>query len=453
MRPSVAELQNKKSNIINALKNSGWLFSERILKLLVGVFVSVATARYLGPEDFGYLNFSLSILVIFTTISSLGMDNITIRNLNDFPEDSNKILGTTFYFRIITSVMFSIIMIFTGYKYSLNNETFLILLIMSPVLILNVFHIIDLQYQAIVRSKNPVILRTIVFFITSILKIIIIFLQGSLMLVASVTMIETLLITVGLLLLYSKEKNTTIRSWSWSSEYLKSILKDSWPLLFSSLSVILYMKIDQVMLGYMSGPMETGIYSVAVKLAELWYFIPSVIIPSFFPYLNKLKDNETLLYKNFQTMYDLMVILGLVIAIPTTFLSPLIIDLLYGEVYSDASSILSLYIWIGIFVNLGVARTAFLNIKNWPYIHLVSSLLGCIINILLNIILIPRYGALGATLASIFSYWLQAHGVGFFIPKMKKNTIQMSKALFIMFRLKRLFTEIRRILRSENSVL
>jgi PST family polysaccharide transporter len=199
----------------------------------------------------------------------------------------------------------------------------------------------------------------------------------------------------------------------------KSLLKDSWPLLLSSISITIYMQIDQIMLGHMIGDEAVGIYSAALRISAVWYFIPMAIVASTFPaILESKKRSEKQYYARLQKLFDLMVVISVGLALPTTFLSTSIVTLLFGEAYRDAGIILSIHIWAAVFVFLGVASSQWIIAEGRQVLSLQRSVIGAFVNVALNLWLIPVYGAVGAALATIISYSVAA----FFADVIYKET-------------------------------
>jgi O-antigen/teichoic acid export membrane protein len=184
------------------------------------------------------------------------------------------------------------------------------------------------------------------------------------------------------------------------------------------------------MLGEMVGNEEVGIYSAAVRLAEVWYFIPMAIYSSVYPSIvEALSISEELFYGRLQKLYNMMAFIGYLVALPVTFLAGWVVETLYGVAYVRAGSMLALLIWAGMFVNLGVARSAFVMSMNWTKVHFMSALAGCLINVLLNYLLIPRYGGMGAVIASLVAYWFAAHGSCFVYKPLNRTGYMMTKAI------------------------
>jgi PST family polysaccharide transporter len=186
--------------------------------------------------------------------------------------------------------------------------------------------------------------------------------------------------------------------WTWA----KSLLKDGWPMVLSGLAVMIYMRIDQVMLGQMKGDHEVGIYSAAVRISEVWYFIPLAITSSVAPSITAAKQlGEAFYYRRILKLFRLMVLLALVIALPVTFLATPMVVRLFGAPFASAGPILSLHIWAAVFVFLGVAQGPWIVTEGLMKVSLNRTVAGGLINVGLNVYLIPRYGGLGAAVATL----------------------------------------------------
>jgi len=193
---------------------------------------------------------------------------------------------------------------------------------------------------------------------------------------------------------------------------------------------MVYLRIDQVMLGNMAGSAELGNYSVAVRISEAWYFIPMVISSSVFPAIVEMEAvSEELFYSNMQKLYNLMALLAYIVALPVAFFSKDIIQVLFSSAYSEAGPLLAILIWTGVFTSLGAARGIFIVSKNWTRVNLVTISLGCSVNIALNYALIPNYGAMGAVIATFISYWFAIHGTCFFFKSLRRTGWMITKAM------------------------
>jgi O-antigen/teichoic acid export membrane protein len=200
--------------------------------------------------------------------------------------------------------------------------------------------------------------------------------------------------------------------------------------MLSGIASMIYLRIDQVMLGQMIGSEEVGIYSVAVQLTEVWYFVPMLVFSSVFPAIVEAeKTNESLFYQRLQKLYNWMALSAYIIAIPICLLSKVLVHTLFGLAYDRSADMLSVLIWSILFTNLGIARTTFLTAMNWTRVHFFTVALGCLVNIFLNLLLIPAYKGMGAVIASCVAYWFAAHGACFLYKPMFKTGNMISRAI------------------------
>lgn len=414
--------------------NTSWLMAEKILRMAVGLFVGVYVARYLGPERFGVLSYAMSVVVLFSALSSLGLNGILVRELVNFPKKREELLGTVFILKLAGSGLVLILLSITLYFMGDDRQSNLMIFIIAAGLVFQSFNVIQFYFEAKVLSKYFVFAQFVSLIAVSIAKLIFVWLGLSLIYFALAVLIENLILAIGLLVVYFKQK-LNIFNWQFSFKAATGLLKDSWPLILSAIAISLYMRIDQVMIKHMLNDEAIGQYAAAVKLSEAWYFIPMIVCNSLFPaILNAKKVSKELYYKRLQKLYVLMTWSAIAIALPATFLADDIIRLLFGAQYGNAAGTLRIYIWAGVFVFLGVASGQYLVAENYTRISFLRTFIGMIVNVILNIILIPRYGINGAAITTVVSYFI-ATFVMIFIPKTHRQAILMLKSasLFCVF--------------------
>lgn len=386
------------------LKNTGWMFGGRISILAVSFFVNAYMARYLGPSNFGLLNYVFSFVGLFGFIASLGIESIANREIVKEYSNKNVIIGTSFYLKLLGS-LFAIFTTITFAIFTTNDLVLLSLIIMySLSYIFSAFNIIETYFQSQVSSKYPAIVSIIAGLISAILKIIIIFLGFGIIWLTAIYILESMIIAIGLLSFFYYNGHN-IKDWVFKKEIAFILLKDSWPLMLSTIAWSIYMKIDQVMIKNMIGNESAGIYSVAAKLSEFWYFIPSMICASLFPAIINAKKISLKLYKERLTkLYSVMFYVSLGVAIITTIFAPIIITILFGSQYFGAITTLRIYTWAGISASITCALVYYLISENQTKKSALATIFGATLNILANILLIPKYGINGAAFASLLSY-------------------------------------------------
>jgi len=405
-----ASMRNRvehRSNLQAILSNTGWLFADKALRMGVGLFVGVWVARYLGPEQFGLWNFAIAFSAMFGPFAALGLDGIVVRNLVKTPERQHELLGTAFALKLIGAVVaLMLALIAIALMHTDEQLTLWLVALSAAGFIFQSVNVIDFYFQAKVQSKYTVYAANAAFILITIVKVALLISAAPLIAFAWVGLGEVALTSLFLLFAY-KMNHYNFRDWSYDSSVARELLKESWPLIFAGVAVSLYMRIDQVMLGAMLGQGEVGLYSVALRLSEVWYVIPSIIVASVTPAISNAHTYSYDLYKlRLQQLFNNLVKIAYLVAIPMTFLANFLVHLLYGESYGNAGAILAVHIWAAVFVFLGVASTPWTMNEKTMKVALYQTMLGASINILLNIYLIPRYGGVGAAVATALSQCL-----------------------------------------------
>lgn len=388
--------------------NTAWLFTEQVLRLIAGFFVGVWIARYLGPEKFGLFSYALAFVSIFQGIAKLGLDGIVVRDLVQEPEKRDVYLGTSFWLKLIGGVItffIIVIILFIQSIFTSNffTETNIYILIIAFGIIFQSFEVIDFYYQVTVQAKYISIRRIIQLILSSIIKIFLVLTDADLIWFVLVSLFDIISLSImGWLIYRSQGLPNFVRYFD--IEIGKKLLKDSWPLLLSSVAISIYMRIDQVMIKNMLGDREAGLYSAAMRLVEVWYFIPMIITRSVFPAIvNAKKVSEELYYKRLHQLFSLLIWMAIFIAIPMSVFSHQIIYLLYGDKYLSAAYVLKIYVWACIFSFFGTARGNWLVVENLQNIGLYYVIFGSLTNIILNLIMIKKNGIIGAAEATVMT--------------------------------------------------
>ncbi len=395
----------------------------------MALFVGVYVARYLGPERFGLLSYAGSFVGLFTALATLGLDGIMVRELVKTPERRDELLGTAFWLKAVGAIL-----MWAGIAAAVpftNNDTQtnILIIIIAFAVIFQAFNVIDFNYQAEVKSRYVVYAQLVSLVISSITKLVFVWIAAPLVWFACVFLLDAVVRSIGLLAMYLQNTGK-MWHWKWRWQTAKVLLRDSWPLILSGMVISIYMKIDQVMIKEMLGAEQVGHYAAAVRLSEAWYFIPMAITSSVFPaIINAKKQSEELYYQRLQKLYNLMVWMAVAIALPTTFLAPWVIKVLYGEAFLPAAGVLSIHIWAGVFVFLGVASGKWLLTENLQIFSTINTSIGAIINIVLNYILIKNMGINGAAISTLISYFIAAYLCLSFFDKTRINFINLTKSL------------------------
>ena len=396
-------------NLVKIVDNIGWLFFDKILRMGVGLFVGVWVARYLGPEQFGLLSFATAFIGLFGAISTLGLQGIVVRDIVRDPGGKEETLGTAAVLQFLGGLIaYGLIITAIFWLRSDDALAKAIVAILGSMMLFRASEVAIYWFESQVLSKYTVWVQNGVFLVFATVKVGLILQNASLIAFAWAMMAEALVAALLILLMLGL-RGPRLSRLTASFKRTKTLLADSWPLLLSGIAVMIYMKIDQIMLGQMIGDEAVGIYSAAVRVSEVWYFVPTAIVASVFPaILEAKKRSEKQYYDRLQRLYDLMVWLAIAVALPMTFLSTAIVSLLFGDAYAQAGSVLAIHIWAAVFVFLGVASGKWFLAENRQNLSLQRTVSGMIANVMLNFFLIPQFGIFGAATATVLAQFCAA---------------------------------------------
>jgi len=305
---------------------------------------------------------------------------------------------------MVGSLLAPLLAIATIWLIQPNDRTAILLVsVLSLGLVFQVFDTIDSYFQAQVRSKLTVAAKNTAFLLTAAVRIFLIHVGAPLWEFAAAQVAELALGALGLITAY---RYTGGRFSRWRASKAKAIelLTQSWPVILSGMAIMIYFRIDVVMLKMMQGAQAVGIYAAATRISEVWYVIPSAIVSSVTPAIMRARHNPVLYYARLRRLFSLMTFLALTIGSVLALCSRWIVHLLYSEPYSAASPVLAIHAWASVFVFLGVAQAPWDFSENRLKLSFYRTLAGAVANVLLNLVLIPRYAAAGAAVATVVSY-------------------------------------------------
>ena len=417
-------------------KNTSWLFAEKILRMVVGLLVGIWVARYLGPDKFGLLSFAHSFVGLFTIFATLGLDEIVVRELVKDESRRDSLVGTTFWLKLFGAFLVLLVLAFAINFTSNDVDTHILVFIIASATIFQSFNIVDFYFQSKILSKFVAYANFISLFISTILKIALILSHASLLAFAWVVLFDSFVLACGFIYFFLKHSTFRIKYLIFHKSTAIDLLKDSWPLIFSGGVLMIQARIDQVMIKEMLGSLEVGYYSVAMRLIEAAAFIPMLLKSSLYPSIQSAKIQSKALYQDrLINFYRLNFLLFLVLAIPIFIFAEPIIVLLFGIEYQPAGVLLALLSIRLFFANMGVARGTYIVTENLMKFSMITMILGTIVNIYLNYVLIPNYGARGAIVATIVSFFTTIYLVDIFYSKTRHNVILQAKSIITFYKL------------------
>jgi O-antigen/teichoic acid export membrane protein len=404
-------------------KSTGWLFSAKIISLVLSFFVVAMVARYLGPTNYGTLSYAISFVGIFSFLANIGIDSVLQRDLVKYPNRESELLGTSITMRILASIIATTIVIATTF---ISGEEVInrnIIIIIAISFIFQSFSLVNYSFLTRVESKYTSIGTIAVAIILSILKIAIILTGKGLYYFAAIYTLEPILYAVVFIYFFKRFYGSPFK-WRFDMSLAKEMLREALPLMVANVFILIYSRIDQVMLKHFIDVKAVGLYDAAVRLSELWYFIPSIIVTSLAPAIINAKDNEdkTMYAKRLLRLTFFLVIFSTVVALVVSLFAKLIMGIIFGQAFITGYTALQLYVWSGVGISVGLILNQFLVTEKMTYAVLYISIIGMALNVTLNLVLIPRYGINGSALATLISYIVGPLSV-LTLPKARKSLI------------------------------
>jgi polysaccharide transporter, PST family len=424
-----------RGNFKKVLVNSWWLLVDRILKSLAGIFVVIWIGRYLGPELYGVYNYVFSYTVIFAALASLGIDGILIRDLVRYPEKRDRIMGSAFLMKAAGGIIAFIIS--AGASFIIGFEdprVSYFIIIISAGFIFQSFDVISHWFQSRIEFKYIFPIKAAVLILLSLAKVLLIIFGASIELFLYAGLMEIILYAAGFIIIYSARGNS-VKRWRVDVGIIKGIFTDSWPLMVSGIGIIIFYRIDQLMLERLRGFSDVGIYNSALKIAEFWNIIPLVIIPSIYPLMVKNRDSG-------REIFDLMVmkinsvlfVISIAIVALMSLFSREAIVLLFGIDFQDAALPLILLSVSAVFNFSSAVRAQVLMIEKKTIYNVYIAIMGLAFIITLNLILIPPLGIAGAAAANLISCLASGFLSSFIFKKTRAIGILQSKSFIFFWR-------------------
>jgi O-antigen/teichoic acid export membrane protein len=410
------------------------MMGEQVFRLLVGISVGVWTARLLGPERFGMLSYAIAFASIFGIVATLGFNRILVRELvsnASLPDAVRQLMNVVFSLRLLAAALMYTVCIIGAWLG--GGQQMLLIALVAGSYFFSASDCIDLYFQSRVQARTTVRVRLVSFVVVTAVRVVLLISKADLVAFAAVTLLEYVGAAIALQWAYHHKGMRFSGLLHPDSKIARRLLAESWPEILAGFSGLLFIRLDQVMLHYLSGPAAVGTFAVAARLSEAWYFIPSAIIASTFPNIVASRKISPAIYmRRLQMLMAVLCAISYIAALSATLFADPVIRLLYGALYLQSASILTVHIWSGLFVSLGLASGSWIMAEKRVRLNLYRNLSGLIANIILNLLLIPEFGALGAAYATLFSLIVAYMLFDLFVPSMREIGQGKWKAIFLI---------------------
>lgn len=395
-------------------KNTAVLMLDSTLKILVGFLFTVLIARFFGPGKFGKVNYVLAVVELLQVLVLFGFEDIVLKDLGFGNYSKSMILRTGIFCRLCFAAIYYVLG-FPLFFFFLGQEFLVLYSILGLQLFLYVFYLLKQWFQIQSLNQYPVIASQIGSFVYSLFRLgIILFSIGNLAIYSWALVLSLFCEIFSLIFFYRKNSYSNKETNKIDLKYAKQLLKNSIPLVLQNFAILIYMKIDQLMIGKMLPMEELGIYSIGVTVSQTIYFFPGAIINAYYPRIVKKKRNGEDYKGSISDVGAINILLCFLFAVACTILAPIFIKLIFGEAYVKSGNVIQIHAWAGIFVALSSSNGYYLVWKGLQRYSLYATLIGAICNVTLNFIFIPIFGIYGAAITTILSQMMASFGAYFF---------------------------------------
>jgi PST family polysaccharide transporter len=390
--------------------NASWLLADRVLRMGVGLVVGVLIARHLGVADFGLLNYATALVGLLSGFSTLGLESILVRDLVQTPDRRGELLGTAAALRlggagVCTLLAVAIVAV-------MRPGDTMAPTVVGLVALATVFQasdVVDLFFQARAHTRPAVLARLAAFGVATAARCVLLVVGAGVTAFAVLVLVEAALTAAALIGAYAASTGA-VRELRVRGHEAGRLVLEGWPLLLSGMAIMLYMRIDVLMLEASLGLEAVGIYGGATRISEAWYFVPTAIAAAAAPSIAAVHRRDPAAYQaSVRRLLDILAAIALAAAVVLSLLSAPIVGTLLGREFAASAPVLAVHAWAGVFVALGVGQGTWNVCEGLTRLALVRTLGGAALNIALNLVLIPRFGVLGAAFATVVSFALSAY--------------------------------------------
>ena len=406
--------------------NTVWMFADKIVSIIVAIVVGIWVARYLGPKDFGRLNYATSVIAFFVPFATLGMNRVLIKEVVQSPDQRDNLLGTAFMLRGISSVSSVLIILFLVINVEREPIIQQMLFIVGLGILFQPFTTLYDYFLSQVQAKYISLTNVFSKLVVAIMRVVLIVGSFNVFFFALAVLYENIIRFIGYSIGFWKN-GLTFRSWRFRKSTANSLFLASLPLIFANFSYILYQRVDQVMLQKMLGSYAVGIFSASVRIYEPLVGLVAIIGSSLYPqFVNLYGTNQTKYWLFYEIISTIMAFIGWCLVVVMAIFGGKIIIGLFGEEYSPTAQILIYHMVSATIMFTCVLRAGHINIVNANWVLMITTFSSAVLNIGLNYIFIRNIGVVGAALASVITQIISLIVLDlFFLPTRKLFAVSL----------------------------
>ena len=384
--------------------NTAWLMAEKVIRLAIGLVVSVWVIRYLGPEEYGALSYAQNFVSLFTVIATLGLDGVIVKDLISNPLQEDEIMGTAFYLRMTGAIVMLIVIFFGTLVLGENDANRMLIIAIAASQFLLTFSVINFYFQSIVVAKYIAVTNLIAVTGSSLIKILLIIAKAPLLAFGAVAFVDSVLVTIGYIYFYKKIDKKLLK-WRFNGKIARRLVIQSWPLAVSFMFAAITLRIDQVIIKQFLGVEAVGYYAASLRLVEVFYFIPVAVTTSLFPKLVELSKGDAY-RESVLVLGSLLTYSALFLGILFALSADVLVQYVFGSKYSVTSEILIFHALSMVFVFQFSLRKKLLIAEDASMFVLCYSAATSMLMVILLFTLVYFMGVMGAGIAYLGAWAL-----------------------------------------------
>lgn len=428
------------------IKNTSWIVLCKIAQSLLNLVVSSLTARYLGPSNFGVINYAASIVAFVLPLMQLGLRSTLVYEFIQRPDKEGETLGTALLMNVLSALLCMVsIVAFVAIANRGEKTTIIVCTLYSVNLIFQAIEMCQYWFQKNLLSKYTSLASLLAYIVASIYKIYLLIAQKSIYWFAIAQAIDYCLIALLLLVAYKRNGGLPF---SISFKRGKQMLSKSKYYIVSGMMVTIFAQTDRLMIKNMIDDAATGYYSAAVTCAGMLSFVFAAIIDSMRPVILENKKQSIKSYEcNVSRLFAIVFYMSLLQCVAMTLFAKLIIWVLYGKDYFSAVNVLRIVVWYVTYSYIGQVRNIWILAEGKQKYLWRINLIGAVLNVVLNALIIPIWGICGAALTSFITQFFTNFVLGFIMKPVKECNRLLIKGIDPRF----VLAEIRKLINYKSN--
>lgn len=416
------------------VNNLFWAVIGKVVTLLGSLFVGIIVARYLGPEDYGLMNYIISYVLLFQVISVFGLDGIEIREFSKGKYTASSIIGTALTIRIVLSIIVIAATILTSLLFESHFYTTVLVALYAVSIIANSFNVVRNFFTAMMRNKYVVLSEISRTVISILIKLILLYFNTPLIGFIIATSLDVFILALGYVRCYSLLFGK-IKEWTFNKTLCGFLLRESWPLLLTSAAVILYQKIDQIFIGHMISKESVGYFAVASRFVDILIYLPFILSDTITPVLVRKRKVSEHIYKEYaQSFMNCTFWLTFFASVLLCIISKHLVLFLFGELYLPSVGILQILSFKAVTVSLSTTAGRLLIIEGVQKYAIFRDSFGCFVCVVLNVVFLPYYGVYAAAIIAIVSNFCAGYIADLFVPSYRDIFIMQTKTILFGYK-------------------